>query len=378
MQDDNRLYTAVGLMSGTSLDGVDAALIETDGRDIVRPLDFMTIPYTLEDRELIRPCYGIRERHSPKIAEAERLLTLRHAEAVKALLQKAGRNARDIDLIGFHGQTIFHAPKDGVTVQIGDAALLARETGIDVVADFRSADVKAGGEGAPLAPLYHAARIKSADVTLPVAILNIGGVANVTWIGPDETRIVAFDTGPGNALMDDWAKQRTGQLYDQDGKLAAAGTPRLELVRAWLEHPYFARPAPKSMDRDQWDIAGLGRLTTGLQELSTEDGAATFLRFTAEAIVRSVASMPEKPKRWYACGGGRHNKALMAYLRGRLQEEGYGELGSVDDLGWDGDATEAECFAYLGVRSVLGLPISLPGTTGVPRPMTGGVLTKAS
>jgi anhydro-N-acetylmuramic acid kinase len=360
---ESKVYTAIGLMSGTSLDGVDCAAIETDGRDFFAPINFLTIPYTPEERAVIRACFGLTNRNDPKVTAAERMLTLKHAQAVKALPIKG-------EVIGFHGQTIYHAPKDGITLQIGDGALLAAECGMDVVYDFRSADVRAGGEGAPLAPAYHAARVKGARVDLPVVILNIGGVANVTYI--DENSIIAFDTGPGNALMDDWVKARTGAAYDEDGKIAASGRPLQALLNGWYSHEYFSRKPPKSLDRDKWDIAALGPMVKDLWAISTEDGAATLLRFTGDMIAKSAEHMPRTPKAWYACGGGRHNKALMAYLNERLGPC----VKSVDDLGWDGDATEAECFAYLAVRSLMGLPISFPGTTGVPEPMTGGVLNK--
>ncbi len=361
-----KVHTAIGLMSGTSLDGVDCALIETDGVDYVRPVAFVTLPYTNEERGLIRACFGLTDRKNTKILEAERILTDKHIEAIRQIGGKA-------DLIGFHGQTIYHAPADGITIQIGDGARMARETGIDVVDDFRTHDVKSGGEGAPLAPLYHAARVRSEQLELPCVILNIGGVANVTWIGEGEQDILAFDTGPGNALMDDWMQQKTGARYDEDGKLAAAGRVVQECIDAWITHPYFHRRPPKSLDRDQWDISALGRASEDMGKISAEDGAATLLRFTTETIIRSTEHMPAPPKKWYACGGGRHNKALMKYLNARLDNS----VRSVDELGWNGDATEAECFAYLGVRSVLGLPISLPTTTRVPAPLSGGTLHKA-
>ncbi len=371
---EKTIYTTIGLMSGTSLDAVDAALIQTDGDRFVKPLDFVSIPYDPAIRAKIRACFGQKDRSAPMVREAETIVAQEHVKGVKALLEKSGLPASAIDMIGFHGQTIFHAPKDGITHQIGDADLLARETGIDVVADFRSNDVKAGGEGAPLAPIYHWARIHSDVKEFPVVVLNIGGVSNVTWIGAKDADIMAFDTGPGNALMDDWAQRHTGQPYDKDGALASRGTARDDLLEQWFAHAYFQRIPPKSMDRDQWDIAGLGKLSSELSDISAEDGAATFLKFSAEAIVRSAVFMPEAPKHWYACGGGRHNKALMTYLRARLKEEGLGELHSVDELGWDGDATEAECFAYLAVRSRLGLPISFPSTTNSQKPLTGGAL----
>jgi anhydro-N-acetylmuramic acid kinase len=365
-----KVYTAIGLMSGTSLDGVDCALIRTDGRGFVEPLAFVTIPYQPGAREEIRACFGVKSHHDPKVLAAAKLVTRKHIEAIRDLLHGQGMQARDVDLIGFHGQTIYHAPAERMTVQIGDGDLMARECGIDVIDDFRSADVRAGGEGAPLAPLYHAARLKSAKIELPAVILNIGGVANVTYI--DEDTILAFDTGPGNALMDDWMQQRTGARYDEDGRCASAGRVHGEYLKLWFAHPYFMRKPPKSLDRDQWDIAALGRAAQGMQEVSTEDGAATLLAFTAEAIARSTTFMPKTPAGWYACGGGRHNMALMTALNDRLD----GRVRSVDDLGWDGDATEAECFAYLAVRSALGLPISLPTTTNAPQPMSGGTLHK--
>lgn len=367
-----RLFRAIGLMSGTSLDAVDAALIETDGARVVRPLGFVSVPYGTSDRATIRAAFGSTDRRTPEAGAAERLSTALHAAAVEALLAKTGAAAGDIDLVGYHGQTVYHAPKDGVTIQLGDGAMLARDTGIDVVDDFRSADVAAGGEGAPLAPLYHAARARAAGLPSPVAILNIGGVANVTWIGDGDADIVAFDTGPGNALLDDWTKRRTGAAYDRDGALAASGRADPATVRAWLAHPYFDRRPPKSLDRDQWDIAALGPLSLGLNDMNDADGAATLMQFTVEAIAAALAHLPAPPERWYVCGGGRHNAALMRALAGRLP------IASVDDLGWDGDATEAECFAYLAVRSRLGLPISLPGTTGVANPMTGGILHRAA
>lgn len=352
-----KVYRAIGLMSGTSLDGVDAALLETDGFSQVRPLGFVSVPYTDEAREDIRAAFGRRE-HDDVVQQAEALVTRAHIDVV----QEAGWQA---DVIGFHGQTIFHAPEEGLTVQIGDAALMARETGVDVVADFRSADVKAGGQGAPLAPLYHQARVMAAGIETPCTVLNIGGVANVTWVG--EERILAFDTGPGNALMDDWARARLGQAYDEDGALAAKGTPVQAMLENWLAHPYFAAGPPKSLDRNEWDIADFGRVAEDMTQISDEDGAATLLAFTTQTIVEAKRFMPEEPKTWYVCGGGRHNMALMDALAQHMP------VRLVEDLGWNGDAIEAECFAYLAVRSLLGEPLGLPSTTGVKMLQTGGV-----
>lgn len=355
---DKKVYRAIGLMSGTSLDGVDAALIETDGYEYVKPLEFISVPYAEEAREEIRAAFGQKEINEIT-RRAEHLVTQAHVNVLKEASWQA-------DVIGFHGQTIFHAPEGGITVQIGDGALMAQELGIEVVNDFRSVDVEAGGQGAPLAPLYHQARALSDGVDLPCVFLNIGGVANVTYI--DEGEILAFDTGPGNALMDDWVKQRTGQPYDQDGQLAVKGTVLDPVLKDWLIHPYFSQKPPKSLDRDEWDIADFGAHARNMSEISDEDGAATLLAFTAETIKRAQDFMPAEPKAWYACGGGRHNKALMEELGKTLP------IKTVEDLGWNGDATEAECFAYLAVRSLLNEPLSLPSTTGICAPKSGGVV----
>lgn len=340
-------------MSGTSLDGIDCALIETDGERYVKPLGFVTEPYSEDLRTRLRSCFGKTECNADIIRD----MTLAHADIVN-------RSGFQADVIGFHGQTTYHAPDDGITVQISDGALLARETGIDVVVDMRSNDVANGGQGAPLAPLYHQALVKAADLDLPVVILNIGGVGNVTYI--DHDTILPFDTGPGNALMDDCVQRLTGERFDKDGAIAASGTPDEALLESWMSHPYFNQQPPKSLDRDEWDIAAFGQLKN--KDLSHEDCMATLLHFTAQSILKARDHMPQSPKTWYACGGGRHNKALMKLLSRQIT------IKDTDDLGWNGDAIEAECFAYLAVRSLLGLPLSLPTTTGVKQPVSGGVL----
>jgi anhydro-N-acetylmuramic acid kinase len=353
----DKVYRAIGLMSGTSLDGVDAALLETDGHEFVHPVGFVSLLYTNEEREAIRANFG-KERKDPA---AEKIVTDRHIEAVQALLAQQKIAAGDVEVIGFHGQTVYHNPAQRITVQIGDAARLAKETGIQTVADFRSADVKAGGQGAPLLPLYHAARIRGDNIEPPVAVLNIGGVANVTWIGTD--KILAFDTGPGNALIDDCVQQKTGATYDPEGALATAGTIDKKILERLLADQYFKVRPPKSLDRDHWtcDV---------VKKLSVEDGAATLAAFTVEAVKKALDFFPERPRQWLVCGGGRHNAFLLDYLGIVLAAP----VNKVEKLGWNGDAVEAEGFAYLAVRSFLGETLSLPETTGVPRPMTGGKL----
>ena len=375
----SKTQTALGLMSGTSLDGIDASLLETDGRGLVRAGPSATMPYETGLRERLRAILG----GGGPAAEVERELTLAHTEAVAGLLKSAELKPEAIDLIGFHGHTTLHRPSEGRTVQIGDGGLLAERTGIDVVSDFRSRDVAEGGQGAPLVPLFHAA------ITAPlrhthasIAVLNVGGVANLTWIGegfdieaaaPDADAILAFDTGPGNALIDDWTRRHTGQLHDAGGRLAAAGTLDRAALSALLEQKFFDLPPPKSLDRNDFDLGPVVLL-------SPEDGAASLTAFTAGAVARAREHFPDGMRRpgqtkWLVTGGGRHNPSLMQALREALEEP---TLAPIEEIGWDGDALEAHAFAYLAVRSREGLALTLPSTTGVKRPTTGGKFTGAA
>jgi anhydro-N-acetylmuramic acid kinase len=272
--------------------------------------------------------------------------------------------ATAIDIVGFHGHTILHHPAERRTWQLGDGALLACLLGLDVVADFRSADVAAGGEGAPLAPLFHAAL--TGALPKPLAILNIGGVANVTWIG-EGGQILAFDTGPGNALIDDWVRRHTGAAADFDGAFARAGRASNAHIREFLENPFFDRRPPKSLDRDNFREV----LPTGL---SLEDGAATLTIMTAAAAAAARSHFPAPAREWLVTGGGRHNPELMEALRRLLKVV----VRPVEAVGWNGDAVEAQAFAYLAVRSLEGLPLSMPSTTGVPQPTFGGRLFSAA
>jgi anhydro-N-acetylmuramic acid kinase len=355
---------AVGLMSGTSLDGVDAALIETDGEGHVRPIAFRSDPYSEAARTTLREAAALaltydKPRQSPAIVEAEGLVTRRHMLAVRQLLAEAKVAASDVAVIGFHGQTIAHRPDRGWTWQIGDGAAMAAALGISVVNDLRQADVAAGGQGAPLIPVYH--RALTAALPRPVAVLNLGGVGNVTWIG-DGDAIVAFDTGPANALVDDWVLAETGERFDAGGALAATGRVDGTILDTLLDHPFFDAPAPKSLDRADFT----GQVARGL---SAADGAATLTAFTAHSVELGLRLLPARPGRLIVAGGGRHNATLM-----RMIGEACGIVPEpIEALGWNGDATEAEGFAYMAVRSLAGLPISFPGTTGVPAPMAGGV-----
>jgi 1,6-anhydro-N-acetylmuramate kinase len=431
--------TVIGLMSGTSADGVDAAILRTDGRAVVEAGASLFMPYDDALRaDILALMRGVGQE-----ADVARRLTDVHIAAVRELLKQTKIKA---DLVGFHGQTIRHAPAEGITVQIGDAARMARELGIPVVADFRSADVKAGGQGAPLVPLYHAALAHA--LPKPLMVVNIGGVSNVTWMGEGEagdasplageaTRLspttsptamlvvadnlrsdvvgvsrsgegasseadthhapspnplpqgeraspaaplsqhfdnavaaalIAFDSGPGNALLDDWVHKHTGQRYDKDGAIAARGVADDAVVRAFLAHPFFLADAPKSLDRNQFDGV-LDRLS----HLSLEDGAATLTAMTATSIALSFGAVLAAPKQVLITGGGRKNAHLMGLLKACVNAP----VDAVEAVGWDGDMLEAQAFAYLAARSVQGLPLSLPTTTGVRVAMTGGRLFHA-
>ncbi|PIW30688.1 MAG: anhydro-N-acetylmuramic acid kinase [Rhodospirillales bacterium CG15_BIG_FIL_POST_REV_8_21_14_020_66_15] len=356
---------AVGLMSGTSMDGVDAALIETDGEAVTWCGPALTHPYDADFRRDLRAALG----HDPLIRPPEnglvRRLTERHRDAVRALLAEAGTAPADIRVIGFHGHTVLHRPDLGVTRQIGDSALLARETGIDVIGDLRLADVAAGGEGAPLAPVYHRALARGLEK--PLVVLNLGGVGNVTWIGPDETgyrgSLLAFDTGPGNALLDDWMLEKTGESMDRGGALAAQGEVDRQVFKALLDNVYFEIPPPKSLDRDDFGLAPV-------QGLAAAAGAATLTAFTVATVARAARFFPAPAKRWLVTGGGRRNATIMQGLRRALGAE----VQAVEDAGWSGDALEAQAFAYMAVRSLKGLALTYPGTTGVGEPLSGGRL----
>ncbi|MEK9673040.1 MAG: anhydro-N-acetylmuramic acid kinase [Rhodospirillaceae bacterium] len=367
---------AVGLMSGTSLDGVDAAIIETDGAAVTWRGPALTEPYDDAFRESMRNLLG----HDPLIRPPPRYVIERfnayHADAVRRVLADAGKAPSDVRAIGYHGQTVMHRPDLGVTRQIGDAAMLADATGIDVVCDMRLNDMAQGGEGAPLAPAYHWAL--AAGLEKPVAVLNLGGVGNVTWIGPDNDRdgggndggtegaLLAFDTGPGNALLNDWTAAKIGEPYDRDGKLAAEGVVDDRILKVLLSYPYFNLAPPKSLDRNDFK-------TAPLVGMAPAAGAATLAAFTVHSVAMGARFFPASAKRWLVTGGGRKNPVIMAGLQKILGAP----VDPVEAVGWDGDALEAQAFAFLAVRSILGLPLSYPGTTGVRRPATGGRLLRA-
>jgi anhydro-N-acetylmuramic acid kinase len=359
----SKLTTAIGLMSGTSLDGIDVALIRTDGENIVQRGPSQTYAYSDEQRKILRSAlveakYLARRNERPSgLAKTEAALTDWHVEAVKRFLKT---HPAAVDVIGFHGQTVIHRPEIGLTVQLGDGKALAKRLGVPVVYDMRAADVAAGGQGAPFVPAYHCALAASLPER-PIAFVNIGGVANITWIGKNGD-MIAFDTGPGNAPIDDWAMKHTGVARDTDGKLAATGTPNESVFEQFLNQPFFGVAPPKSLDRNSFAAITMDALSPG-------DGAATLVEIIARSIAKATSWLLEAPKVWIVCGGGRHNPAIMKALRNKLPN-----VQAAEAYGFNGDSIEAEAWAYLAVRSQKKLPLSFPMTTKVSVPMTGGVL----
>ena len=364
-----RMMRALGLMSGTSMDGIDVALIETDGEDGVHRGSARTFAYSNDVRSALGEAVSearsltVRTDRPSALKIAEQLVTERHAAVVEAFLHEQGQAKETIDVVGFHGQTVLHRPENALTVQLGDGPMLSRLLGLPVVYDLRAADMAHGGQGAPLAPVYHRALV-AALPQRPIGVLNIGGVANITWIGRDG-ELVAFDTGPGGALIDDWVSRCTAgtMSYDADGALAASGTVNEGVVGFFTGHAYFKERPPKSLDRNTffWDL---------VQWMSPQDGAATLTAMSAEAVALGLKQLPEVPGRIVACGGGRKNQTLLGMIAARTGIE----VVRAEVVGLDGDSVEAEAWAYMAVRSRRGLPITFPGTTGTVEPRCGGCL----
>jgi anhydro-N-acetylmuramic acid kinase len=364
------LLTAIGLMSGTSLDGVDVAMIETDGKRVTAFGPSGYRPYSDVERRLLlqalTEAVHLQEREARPgiLLEAERVVTLAHADAIASFKAQNRIASEDIDIVGFHGQTVLHRPAEKMTVQIGDAAALAKAIHIPVMHDFRAADVAAGGQGAPLVPVYHRALAQSLGREGPIVVLNIGGVSNITYIDGDI--LIACDTGPGNALLDDFLHRTTGQRFDGEGRMAAQGTVDAAWIAEGLRDPYFALRPPKSLDRNHF-----AKLV--LRNAAPADGAATLTAFTAATIARIVPLLPKRPQSWVVAGGGARNLTMMRMLRERLRPA---SVEAADALGWSTDAIEAQAFGFLAARGLKGLPLSYPATTGVPIPMTGGIVAR--
>jgi anhydro-N-acetylmuramic acid kinase len=360
----------LGFMTGTSLDAVDMAILETDGREILgfgpageRKLGSQTRGL-LEAATRAALAWPMGAPRPDIFTEAEHAVADAHLEAAREFLNSLDDDG-DVELVGVHGQTVLHEPPGparavGRTIQLIDARALAEGLGLPVAFDFRTADVAAGGQGAPLAPVYHGALVRWSGLPPPVAVLNLGGVGNVTLIRADG-ELEAHDTGPANGMIDLWVQARTGERCDQDGALARAGRVDAAILAAYLAHPYFQTRGPKSLDRFDFSLEPVSGL-------SLADGAATLTAFAAQAVALGIEALTIHPREVIVCGGGRRNPTLMAAIAARLSLP----VRPAEEVGWRGDSIEAEAFAYLAARTAAGLPISYPATTGVPAPMTGG------
>ncbi|MGB3538999.1 MAG: anhydro-N-acetylmuramic acid kinase [Mesorhizobium sp.] len=365
---------AIGLMSGTSMDGIDLAMLKTDGEHVVERGPSFFVPYEAAFRRRIEASLEEakqierRDQRPGDLAELERKISERHAEAVVAFLASGAENWGKPDIVGFHGQTVLHRPHIGLTVQLGDGALLARLTGLPVVYDMRANDMVHGGQGAPLVPAYHAALARMLTKPFarkyPVVFVNIGGISNISYV-PETGDPVAFDTGPGNALIDQWVSREGGIPFDADGAIASEGGVIGTVVAKYLGKPFFGRPGPKSLDRNDFTLAEA-------EGLELADGARTLAAVSALSILKSAALLPKPPKLWIVCGGGRKNPHIVGDLRAGAEKAG-AEVILAEDAGMDGDATEAEAWAYLAVRAKKGLPLTFPTTTGCREPVSGGV-----
>lgn len=365
----SKIYRAIGLMSGTSLDGVDAAIMDTDGE---RAFSFGVSAfraYTPDEQAVLHKAtqaalsWNFKGAPPRVFVQAEGIVHKAHIEAVEML------DVKGADIVGFHGQTILHRSpengQNGKTLQLGDGQILADALGLDVVYDFRSADMRQGGQGAPLAPVFHSALVSKSENKKPVGVLNVGGVSNITIVTAKD-EMFATDCGPGNGPLDSWVQSCGLGQYDEGGALALAGKSDFALIDQWLAAVFFKKPVPKSADR--WDF----NVLDDMKGKSAEDGAATLVAFTAMSIGAVIKKYAIDLKQLIVCGGGRYNRALML----ALQEQGVAQVVSAEQAGWSGNDMEAQAFAYLAVRSLRGLPLSFPHTTGVYVPTTGGILAK--
>lgn len=359
---DFKPIRALGLMSGTSMDGVDAAVLVTDGVEIQDFGESAFRPFTATEVEILTAAQGLWPEDDPAILNAARaVIQDAHADIIGEF--------DDIDLVGFHGQTLNHDPDTARTFQLGNGTDLAKRTGLQTIWDFRTADMVAGGQGAPLAPFFHFACATWAGLTAPTVFLNLGGVGNVTLIDPSKPSpetdgaLLAFDTGPANAPLNDLMQTRLGLPFDENGALAATGTPDETILTRVFQRPFFAQKPPKSLDRHDFHDA-----LTLVETLSNANAAATLTALPAACVAANLSHLPIRPKDWYICGGGAQNPTLMTELTTRLNAH----VAPIEAIGLDGDMLEAQAFAYLATRTLRGLPNSAPSTTGCHRPTVGG------
>ncbi len=356
------------------MDGIDVALIRSDGHFFVERGPNIFLAYEKDTRQRIREgletASRLKDRTiSPDIlADLECELTELHGRAVGEFLDNNNINTGEIDLIGFHGQTVLHRPQYALTIQLGDGQKLADQTGIEVIYDFRANDMLNNGQGAPLVPVYHGALANNIPAELidgkAMVFVNIGGISNITHVDSDGC-LTAFDSGPGNGLIDQWVLFKAGLDYDDGGKIAAGGKVIEEICRRYLSHPYFELPIPKSLDRKDFE-------PLLDDDVSLADGARSLARLTASTIVHSIDQLPSMPAVIVVCGGGALNKVIMSDLQSMAIQIGTKVI-TAEQAGLSAGAMEAEAFAYLAIRAKLGEPLTYPKTTGCSKPVTGGV-----
>jgi anhydro-N-acetylmuramic acid kinase len=369
-----KIFTAVGLMSGTSMDGIDLALVRSDGNSFIERGPSGFVAYNKQTRQRIEDglslAKAINDRHMRpgKLADLERELTDLHYQAISEFLTSNEIRAGEIDLIGFHGQTVLHKPGDALTIQLGDGQQLADQTGIEVIYDMRANDMENGGQGAPLVPAYHGALFSNISAQMKnqkaIVFANIGGISNITYVENDG-QLIAFDSGPGNCLIDQWVHERTGLDFDEGGAIARSGDVVEEICSRYMNHPYFSLSLPKSLDRKDFD-------PLVDSNISTADGARSLARLTALTLMASIDRLPTLPGLIIVCGGGALNPVIMADLHALSQKIGIRVI-TADDATFSSAAMEAEAFAYLAIRAKLGEPLTYPMTTGCNHPVTGGV-----
>ena len=381
-----RILTALGLMSGTSMDGIDIALIRSDGKNIVERGPFLFVPYHKEFRTQITNglvdalAIKTRAQRPGNLKGLEKDITRFHERAVRQFLETYKINASEIDLIGFHGHTILHRPDDGLTVQLGDGQMLCNNTGVETIYDMRANDINNGGQGAPLVPVYHRALAhkirQETGNNSPIAFVNIGGISNVTYVGEDN-HLIAFDCGPGNALIDQWVSQIDGIEFDEDGLFGKRGKILKSVCDQYMDHPYFDLPIPKSLDRN--DFKPLVD-----NKISLNDGARSLAHVTALAILQAANKLPKIPSIWVICGGGAQNPVIMDDLRAMIENKtpensrSNPRVVSADQIDLSSMAMEAEAFAYLAIRSKHGAYLTYPQTTGCGSAQSGGICALSS
>jgi anhydro-N-acetylmuramic acid kinase len=361
----NNFISALGLMSGTSMDGIDGSIISSDGTNIKEYkisnyTEYSTTTTTLLFKAFNNISNFMKDTDSKK--ELSYRVTIDHALAAEKLINKSNILPQ---IVGFHGQTIYHNPQKKITLQLGEGALLSKLLKTNVVSNFRDNDMLNGGEGAPLAPIYHKLLIENFNITLPACIVNIGGIANVTYF--DGSELIGFDVGPGNGLMDSFINKKLRKKFDYNGITASQGKIDKSLIRQFCNYKFFSKPYPKSLDRNDFrDIQSV----LDKSKISTENALATLVELTVKSIYISIKQLPYFPKNIIIVGGGAKNKFLLKRL-----ENSFGKILKVSDkVGFISTNVEAEMIAYLAVRRLNSLPITFPKTTGVPKPLIGGVI----